>query len=138
MTAYSRHRAKTWVVAGFLLTAIGAIWIFIREVTTGHLYSESGFWNGLETTLAPVMALVALYAWLWLTKLAVEDSTQVAIVRRAFKSFGCYYALSSTVIFINLFQSRAFATFSGLAPLWIEAVGAFITFLGFILLSREF
>jgi hypothetical protein len=138
MTDYSRHRARTWVVVGFLLTAVGSMWIFIREVTSDHLYSESGFWNGLETTLVPVMALVALYAWWWLTKLAVEGTTQVTVVRKAFKSFACYYAISSTVLFINLFQFRAFGTFSGLAPLWVQAVGAFVTFLGFIFLSREF
>jgi len=138
MTDYSRHRAQTWVVVGFLLTAVGSIWTFIRVVITDHLYSEAGFWTGLETTLVPVMTLIALYAWWWLTKLAVEGATQATVVRKAFKGFACYYAISSTVLFINLFQFHPFQAFSDLAPLWFQAVGAFITFFGFIFLSREF
>jgi hypothetical protein len=138
MTEYSTHSARTWVVIGFLLTAVGSIWTFVRVVTDDHLYTQAGFWIGFETTLVPVGALVALYAWWWLTKVAAEGATQLTVVRKAFKGFACYYAISSTVLFINLFQFHAFQAFASLAPLWVQAVGAFITFLGFIFLSREF
>lgn len=71
-------------------------------------------------------------------EVSVEGTTQLTVMRRAFKGFSWYYAISSTVLFINLFQLRLFQAFAGLAPLWVRVVGASITFLGLIFLSREF
>ncbi len=139
MPTSPRTLARRWVLSGFSTIAASSLYNFAHLVAHGA-FDLTSFNTSLEFVLAPVQSLVALWAWMWLSKVEVTGDEQRSIMRKAFYGLAAVYlavATSSIALLSGLWPSPV-ANFAYVAPWWLEAVGAAATFIGFVLMGRLF
>jgi hypothetical protein len=139
MESAARNKARTFVVVGFALIAVGSIINVIRDVaTTGYISSARGL-TLFQLALFPLVGLVAAWSWWWLSRIRVDTSEQASFIRRGFYGLALQNVLSTAIVLATLFQMPAFVRDSwNVAPFWAQFWGSLAVSIGFVLLGKEF
>lgn len=126
--------ARAWVVTGFALTALGAIVNLVQLVSRDYL-SES-FRNDVELIALTLGSLAALWAWWFLSMIAISVSEHDSLFRSAFIGL-MVESLCLCAEYLNVLGSTpVFSQFSW--QFWLEGLGSLVTAMGFFLMSRAF
>ncbi len=138
MDNYRRRRARLVLVTGFLLSAVGAVVRFVRQASSGGL-GHSPFSFTLISLIDPLMTVVAVWIWWWLSSISPTNEAQRLAFIKAWYGLAISYFLSVTSWSLIVFPGWT-ETFRGTvaAFFWLQAVGITISFVGFVLLAREF
>ena len=135
MNTKARRAAQLLVVLGFAIAAASEVISYFNNVTRRG-YHFSGFRVIVIPMLNPSITIAALCAWWWLTHLEANDEVQRTNLRRAYFAFAAQYLLTA---FLFLFIITPFRTFGGFwtwSVLWFDLVGALVSAIGLLLLSR--
>ena len=139
MESVARRKARAFVVAGFALVAAGSIITFLRITTSGSYFSNASALSDFEWVLSPLIGLVAVWSWWWLSRIQVADREQSSFVRRGFFGLALQNALYTALTLAVLLDIRVFnRDWWNVAPLWAQFGGSLAMSIGFILLGREF
>jgi hypothetical protein len=130
-----KRLASTWIVLGFALSAVGAIFSMIVFIVHGYL-AQGQFRADLQLFAIPLGSLGALWAWWFLSKVAILVSDHDQLFRLAFIGLAIQ-SVCSFVAYANvLWTSPGLSQYS--AALWLQASGLLIAAIGFFLMSRLF
>jgi hypothetical protein len=139
MESVARKRARTFVVVGFALIAVGSIINVIRIVTSADYFSLANGLTLFQLALSPFVGLVSAWSWWWLSKIRVDSGGQTSFVRRGFYGLAVQNVLSTAMVLALLFQLPAFNRDSwNVTPFWAQFWGSLAVSIGFVLLAREF
>jgi hypothetical protein len=128
----NRHRrARLVLVAGFVLSAVGAVVGYVRLASSGVL-GHSPFLSTLLSLIEPLTTVVAVWIWWWLSSISPTNEAQRLAFIKAWYGLAISYLLSVTLWSLIVFPGSDAAFF------WLQAVGNAISFVGFVLLAREF
>jgi hypothetical protein len=135
----NRHRrARLVLVAGFVLSAVGAVVGYVRLASSGVL-GHSPFLSTLLSLIEPLTTVVAVWIWWWLSSISPTNEAQRLAFIKAWYGLAISYLLSVTLWSLIVFPGWT-ETFRGTVAVffWLQAVGITISFVGFVLLAREF
>ena len=139
MESAARKKARTFVVVGFALIAVGSIINVIRGVTSVGYFSLMSSLTLFQLVLSPLVGLAAVWSWWWLSRIRVDTSEQASFVRRGFYGLAVQNTLSTAMVLALLFQLPTFNRDSwNVAPFWAQFWGTLAVSIGFVLLGREF
>ena len=139
MESVARKKARTFVVVGFALIAVGSIINVIRIVTSADYFSLANGLTLLQLVLSPFVGLVSAWSWWWLSKIRVDTGEQTSFVRRGFYGLAVQNVLSTAMVLALLFQLPAFNRDSwNVTPFWAQFWGSLAVSIGFVLLGKEF
>ena len=137
MDNYRQRRARLWIVAGFLLAAIGAIINFVQAVSSG-VFEPSLYSSAALAVINPLMLIVAVWVWWWLTSFRPADEVQRRALLRAVYGLAAMYFLGTLlwyfIIFPNGMSPRGFMT----TTLGLQGASFPVSFVGFLLLARHY
>jgi protein-S-isoprenylcysteine O-methyltransferase Ste14 len=138
MESVARKRARTFVVVGFALIAVGSIINVIRVMTSADYFSLANGLTLFQLVLSPFVGLVSAWSWWWLSKIRVDTGEQTSFVRRGFYGLALQNVLSTAMVLALLFQLPAFNRDSwNVAPFWAQFWGLLAVSIGFVLLARQ-
>lgn len=130
--------SRRLIVVGFALMAVGLSITLVRQADQGLFGVTNSLSWDLETVLSPLMAMVAVWAWWWMTKIRVTGAEQTTILRRALYGFSVQYLIYAIVIVVMVTSVHSFlADWWNLDQLWIAGLGATCTSLGFFVAARS-
>lgn len=139
MESMERKRARAFVVVGFVLIAVGSVINVFRLVTWVDYFSIASSRAQFELFLSPLVGVVTVWSWWWLSKIRVANGEQTSFVRKGFYGLALQNALSTALVLAGLFDLPAFDRVSwNVAPIWAEFLGSLVLSIGFILLGQEF
>lgn len=130
--APARERSSQLIVAGFVITALGALGNFVNLSSKGALSQSSRY--DVELVCATLASCVTLGGWWFLSQLRAGDERQRVIVRRGFYLFALELFLGSvgTAAFtITLRLGNVHLRYFLVA--WAPAVGGAVAAVGFFL-----
>jgi len=131
----SKQVARTWILAGFVLVAVGAT-VDLLVLTSNGYFDSSNFRANLQVFSLPLASLAACWAWWFLSKIAAEKSDQRPLFQRAFLGL-MLQSLCLCITYVNLLWTDPnFDRFT--SSLWIQVAGLGATAIGFFLMAREF
>ena len=135
MNEKSKQVARTWILAGFVLVAVGAT-VDLLVLTSNGYFDSSNFRANLQVFSLPLASLAACWAWWLLSKIAAEKSDQRPLFQRAFLGL-MLQSLCLCITYVNLLWTDPnFDRFT--SSLWIQVAGLGATAIGFFLMAREF
>ena len=135
MNEKSKQVARTWIIAGFVLIAVGAL-VDLLVLTSNGYIDSSNFRADLQVFSLPLASLAACWAWWFLSKIAAEKSDQRPLFQRAFLGL-MLQSLCICITYVNLLWTDPnFDRFT--SSLWIQVAGLGATAIGFFLMAREF
>lgn len=130
--APTRERSSQLIVAGFVITSLGALGNFVNLSSNGALSQSSR--SDVELVSATLASCATLGGWWFLSQLRAGDERQRVIVRRGFYLFGLGLFLSSVEIAaftITLRLGNVHLRYFVVA--WAPAVGGAVAAVGFFL-----
>src|SRR5664280_290151 len=104
MESAARKKARTFVVVGFALIAVGSIINVIRGVTSVGYFSLASSLTLFQLVLSPLVGLAAVWSWWWLSRIRVDTSEQASFVRRGFYGLALQNTISTAMVLALLFQ----------------------------------
>ena len=138
MESAARKKARTFVVVGFALIAVGSIINVIRGVTSVGYFSLASSLTLFQLVLSPFVGLAAVWSWWWLSRIRVDTSEQASFVRRGFYGLALQNTISTAMVLALLFQVPTFNRDSwNVAPFWAQFWGLLAVSIGFVLLARQ-
>jgi hypothetical protein len=129
-------RAQVLVVLGFAMAAVASVTMYIVDVTSVGFQFDS-FRSIIDPLLYPLLTIVAVFAWFWLTLLRPHDEQQCRILRGAYFAFAVQYLLSAAAFAFVVLPFRSFGGFWITTTLWLELFGAAVTAVGFYLFAQN-
>lgn len=123
------------MILGLTVSALAGVISYIETVTTRGYYFSS-FHQVVIPMLNPLIAIAALFAWWWLTRVEAHDESQRKTLQRAYVAFALQYAFTMTLYLLLITPFRNLGSFWLTSVFWFELVGAFISAVGLLLLSR--
>jgi hypothetical protein len=124
-----RSRARSFIIVGYLVVAVGTLASFCWQASTGYLRLSSEADVNLFAQLFASFAFVG--AWWFLTQLDLDTSRQLPLIRKAFFGFGLATLLTSTIYLVLLF---AYVEISWpYSLIWATGFGNLIASMGFFL-----
>ena len=132
----SRSHIRVVILAGFALSALGAIFTYVNDITSfgGGFGSGRVVVDELFAILAPTAAAVA---WWFLTQLEARDSVGLKLLRRAYLFFAIQYLLIAAGYNFIFTPIRYFGGTWITTALWLEFFGPLVAALGLFLMSRS-
>src|ERR1019366_4176249 len=138
MESAARKKARTFVVVGFALIAVGSIINVIRGVTSVGYFSLMSSLTLFQLVLSPLVGVAAVWSWWWLSMIRVDTSEQASLVRRGFYGLALRNTLSTAMVLALLFQLPTFNRDSwNVAPFWAQFWGSLAVSIGFVMLGRS-
>ena len=138
MESPTRRRARAFVVTGFAMVALGSVITFIRTLTTAGYFAHAGALSDFESVVSPLIGLVAVWSWWWLSKIRVADPHQMSFVRKGLYGLATQNLLICALALATLFDLPVFNRNSwDVAPLWAHFWGTLAISIGFTLLARQ-
>jgi hypothetical protein len=131
----ARVPAQAIVILGFVVSALASVISYVQSFT-GQGYYFHSFRQIVLPMLNPLIMIVAVFAWWWLTTVEANDEHQRTNLQRAYVAFAIQYGLTTALILFLITPFRSLGGFWLTSVFWVELVGAFITALGLFLLSR--
>jgi hypothetical protein len=124
-----RARARSIIIAGYVVVAVGTLALFCWQASTGYLRLSSEADVNLFAQLFASFAFVG--AWWFLTQLHLDSSGQLLLIRKAFFGFGLATLLTSVIYLVLLF---AYVEISWpYSLIWATGFGNLIASIGFFL-----
>lgn len=117
------------------MSALATIIDYVQTVTVRGYYFDS-FRQIVIPMLNPLSTIAAVFAWWWLTKVEATDEHQRTNLRRAYVAFAIQYIFTTILIVFLITPFRTLGSFWLTNVFWLELVGACISALGLLLLSR--
>ena len=137
MESLTRKRARAFVVTGFAMFALGLLVTFFRVITSAHYFSNASASAVVETVLSPVMGIVAVWSWWWLSQIRVASGHQSSLVRKGFYGLALQNVLYGVLILAVLMDGPVFnRNLWNVAPLWAQCWGSLAIAIGFVFLAR--
>jgi hypothetical protein len=125
-------------VVGFTLMAVGSIITFVRQADQGYFGVTNSLRWDLEAVFSPLMTMVALWAWWWMSKIRVSGAEQTTNLRRALYGFSVQFLIYAVAMVTEVTSVHSFlADWWNLDQLWIAGLGATCTSLGFFVAARS-
>ena len=135
MESATRKRARAFVVAGFVMAAAGSVITLLRSVT---YFANASALSVFESVVSPLIGVVAVWSWWWLSKIRVADRHQSSFVRMGLYGLALQNILIGALGLATLFDLPGFDRNSwNVAPLWSRFWGNLAISIGFVLLARE-
>jgi hypothetical protein len=129
-----RQISQVIVILGFSMTALSAVIEYVVSVTSLG-YRFSSFREIIDPMLYPLITLVAIVAWLWLTRIDPRDDAQRRILNKAFFAFAVQYLLYTGAYAFIIIPLRSFGGFWSTSSVWLSFTGAGVTALGLVLFA---
>jgi hypothetical protein len=124
-----RSRARSIIIAGYAVVAIGMFAFFCWQASTGYLRLSSEADVNLFAELFASFAFVV--AWWFLTQLMLDTSKQLLLIRRTFFTFGL------ATLFTAILYLVALVAYSEISwpysVIWSGGFGNLIASIGFFL-----
>jgi hypothetical protein len=132
----TRDRSIQFIVAGFVITALGSLVEFV------NLWSNDALLQNSQYDVSYVAFLLAPFAaiggWWYLSQLRVDEESQRVIIRRGFYFFALELILGSVGTTVSLIaESAGIISLRYLIPNWASAVGGAVAAVGFLLRARR-
>ena len=137
MDSYRQCQARYWIVAGFVLAAIGAIINFVRVVSAG-VFEPSLVTSGALTVINPLMLIIAVWVWWWLTSLQPADEVQRNALLKAFYGLAAMYFLGTLLWYFIIFPNGTTPLDFMTTALFLQGASFPVSFVGFLLLARHY
>jgi|ERR1700722_78558 len=136
MMPLSGSQIRVVIVVGFGLSALGAIFTYVNDVTSfgGGFGSGRFLVDELLAILAPIAGAVA---WWFLTQLEARDSIGLKLLRRAYLFFAVQFLLIAAGYNFVFTPIRYFGGAWITTALWLEFFGPLVAALGLFLMSRS-
>jgi hypothetical protein len=87
--------------------------------------------------LLPLQLIAAVFAWWWLSNVIAADEGQLILLKKGFYALAIQYLLYCALVLILLLPIGRLGEFWITVDLWLQAIGAIVTSMGFVLLSRS-
>jgi hypothetical protein len=135
MAPNARNTARTIVILGFTVAALSGVIGYWQNVSSAP-YQFGSFREILIPLLNPLITIVAVAAWWWLSRLEARDDEQLRYLRIAYIAFGVQYFLYAAlyVLIVTPLDSQAGSWTT--TVLWLDCVGAVVASFGLFLMAR--
>jgi len=129
---------RGFVVAGFVLLALGTVITMVRFIVDGYLFTAASLSVAAESILLPLSTVMAAWAWWWLTQVTAVGPSQVRAMRRGLYGLSLQYLLTFTLfVAVVLSMNSSVVTVNYLVQWWSQAIGALAIAVGFFTMSRS-
>jgi hypothetical protein len=135
MRPSTRLPVQSVVILGFVISALAAVISYFNTVTQQG-YRLNGFKVTVIPLLNPLVMISVVIAWFWLTRVEPSDESGAAILRRSFLAFAAQYFFTTVLLLMIITPFNTADGFWLTTVLWFELIGATISTIGLILLSR--
>ena len=137
MDPNARNTARTIVILGFTVVALSGVISYWQNVSSVS-YQFGSFREILIPLLNPLITIVAVAAWWWLSRLEARDDEQLRYLRIAYIAFGVQYFLYAAlyVLIVTPLDSQAGSWTT--TVLWLDFVGAVVASFGLFLMAKTF
>jgi hypothetical protein len=135
MSLSARIPVQTAVILGFVISALASVISYVDTVTQ-RAYHFTGFKVIVLPLLNPLLMISVLIAWWWLTRVEAHDEGGAVILRRTFLAFAAQYFFTTILFLLIITPINAGDGFWLTTVTWFELIGAFVSTIGLILLSR--